>query len=133
LPGGDKMSDMSYNGNPQIKRDGVDQEWTPELIEEYTRCLRDPVYFTKKYVKVIALGKGLVNFDLYPYQEKMFHHFNENRFSIVLSGRQQGKCVTGDTKINIRNKKTGKVMVVDIKDFFDAVSDVEKQIGDCQQ
>jgi hypothetical protein len=56
--------------------------------------MNDPAYFARTYVKVINLDKGLVPFDLYPYQEKMFKHFNENRFSIVLACRQSGKSIS---------------------------------------
>ena len=72
----------SYLGNPNVKRDGVVQQWTNDEIREYARCLQEPAYFAKKYCKVIHLDKGLVPFDLYPYQEKMFEQFNSNRFNI---------------------------------------------------
>ena len=84
----------TYLGNPNIKRDGVQQAWTPSLLKEYKRCMDDPIYFAKSYCKVISLDKGLVNFELYPYQEKMFNHFNNNRFSIVLACRQSGKSIS---------------------------------------
>ena len=45
-------------------------------------------------MKVIHLDYGLVPFDLYPYQEEMFSHFNDNRFSIVLACRQSGKSIS---------------------------------------
>jgi hypothetical protein len=84
----------SYLGNPNVKRDGVQEEWTPKKLSEYKKCMKDPAYFCKKYVKVIHLDKGLVPFKLYPYQEKMFRHFEENRFSIVLACRQSGKSIS---------------------------------------
>ena len=84
----------SYLGNPNVKRDGVAEEWTEEKVREYAKCMNDPAYFAKTYVKIISLDKGLVNFNLYPYQEKMFHHFNDNRFSIVLACRQSGKSIS---------------------------------------
>ena len=83
-----------YNGNSLVKRDGVTQNYTKHEIAEYQKCMSDPVYFAKKYVKVINLDKGLVPFDLYPYQEKMFEHFNNNRFSAVLACRQSGKSIS---------------------------------------
>src|SRR6056297_1263839 len=88
------QSSTSYLGNANIKRDGVEQEWTQHEINEYAKCLKDPVYFAENYIKVISLDGGLVPFDLYPYQEKMFQHFNENRFSIVLACRQSGKSIS---------------------------------------
>lgn len=84
----------SYLGNPNVKRDGVTQEWTPDLIREYSRCMKDPIYFSEKYVKVISLDRGLVPFNLYPYQKNMFQHFNDNRFNIVLACRQSGKSIS---------------------------------------
>ena len=85
---------QSYLGNPNVKRDGVQQAWTPDLLKEYKKCMTDPIYFARHYVKVIALDKGLVNFNLYPYQEQMFNHFEEHRFNVVLACRQSGKSIS---------------------------------------
>ena len=84
----------TYLGNVNVKRDGVQHDFTKKEIKEYVKCMKDPVYFAKKYVKIISLDEGLVPFDLYPYQQKMFRHFNKNRFSIVLACRQSGKSVS---------------------------------------
>ena len=88
------QSPTSYLGNANIKRDGVEQQWTQHEINEYAKCLKDPVYFARNYIKIISLDGGLVPFDVYPYQEKVFKHFNENRFSIVLACRQSGKSIS---------------------------------------
>ena len=84
----------SYLGNPNVKRDGVVTNWTNDEVKEYAKCMQDPAYFARTYCKVIHLDKGLVPFDLYPYQEKMFNHFNTNRFNIVLACRQSGKSIS---------------------------------------
>ena len=84
----------SYLGNINVKRDGVQHNFTEEEVKEYIKCSKDPVYFCKTYLKVISLDEGLVPFTLYPYQEKMFEHFNNNRFSIVLACRQSGKSIS---------------------------------------
>jgi len=84
----------TYLGNINVKRDGVIQNWTTDEILEYSKCLESPQYFARTYCKVISLDRGLVSFDLYPYQEKMFDHFNTNRFSIVLACRQSGKSIS---------------------------------------
>jgi hypothetical protein len=83
-----------YNGNPNVKRDGVEQEWTAKEVQEYAKCMKDPAYFAESYVKVVNLDKGLVPFNLYPYQKEMFKHFEDNRFSIVLACRQSGKSIS---------------------------------------
>src|SRR5210317_1260811 len=84
----------SYLGNPNVKRDGINQKWDQTLVQEYAKCMQDPVYFCEKYVKVIALDQGLVPFELYPYQKQMFEHFNSNRFNIVLACHQSGKSIS---------------------------------------
>ena len=84
----------TYLGNPNVKRDGVDTEWDKDLIKEYQKCMKNPAYFAGTYCKVINLDKGLVPFNLYPYQEKMFKSFDENRFNIVLACRQSGKSIS---------------------------------------
>jgi len=83
-----------YLGNINVKRDGVQQQWAEHEVIEYAKCMSDPSYFARKYVKIISLDEGLVNFNLYPYQEQMFNHFNDNRFSIVLACRQSGKSIS---------------------------------------
>jgi hypothetical protein len=84
----------SYNGNSNVKRDGVTHNFTQNELQEYAKCMNDASYFAKKYCKVIHLDRGLVPFELYPYQEKMFHHFTANRFSVVLACRQSGKSIS---------------------------------------
>jgi hypothetical protein len=90
-----RMNDHEhYLGNINVKRDGVQQQWAEHEVIEYAKCMSDPSYFARKYVKIISLDEGLVNFNLYPYQEQMFNHFNDNRFSIVLACRQSGKSIS---------------------------------------
>lgn len=89
-----KNSELGYLGNPQVKRDGVEQNWSADEVREYTKCMLDPSYFATKYIKVINLDRGLVPFDLYPYQGQMFEHFNNNRFNVVLACRQSGKSIS---------------------------------------
>ena len=84
----------TYLGNVNVKKDGVQQDWTKEEIVEYQKCFDDPVYFTQNYVQIVSLDEGLVPFSLYPYQKQMFEHFNDNRFSIVLACRQSGKSIS---------------------------------------
>ena len=83
-----------YLGNPNIKRHGVQESWTPEKILEYKRCSEDPVYFIEKYIKVIHIDHGLVPFELYPFQRDMIQHIHDNQYSILKIGRQSGKSIT---------------------------------------
>ena len=87
------MSDI-YLNNPNLKAAGVQIDWTEEQAQEYVKCMEDPVYFVKKYVMIVNVDLGLVNFELYPFQEKMIESFTDNRFTICKIGRQSGKSIT---------------------------------------
>ena len=89
-----KPKNEGYLGNSQVKRQGVTEEWDDEKVQEYLRCTRDPAYFISKYIKIISLDEGLVNFKLYEYQKNLIDQFNDNRFNIVLACRQSGKSIT---------------------------------------
>ena len=54
-----KNNEFGYLGNPSVKRDGVEASFTKEEIKEYAKCMKDPVYFAKKYIKIISLDEGL--------------------------------------------------------------------------
>jgi len=83
-----------YNGNANLKRENQAIEWTPDLVQEYIKCSQDVIYFTEKYMKIINVDKGLMNFKLYPYQKEMLISFSNNRFNIVTTARQAGKSTT---------------------------------------
>lgn len=99
-----------YNGNASLKKIGISHSYTKEELEEFIKCMNDIVYFARKYVKIVNVDNGLVPFDVFDYQEKLLRHYQKNRFSIVLSSRQSGKCVCGDTKVIIKNNETGEII-----------------------
>lgn len=81
----------TYNGNPLLKRTGVEVEWTPDLVQEYIRCAQDPLYFIETYMNIINVDSGLVNFKLHDYQKDMLEAAVENRFVCLATARQVGK------------------------------------------
>ena len=110
---------LFYNGNQKLKKAGVALTLNVFQQQEFVRCMFDPLYFIKTYVMTVSLDYGLVPFALYPYQEKMVSHMADNRFSIFLTARQMGKCVSSDVNIRVRNKKTGKTHDTTIGDFYE--------------
>ena len=88
------MSDTVYLGNPNLKKANVKVEFTQENIEEFIKCKDNPVYFAKNYIKIVSLDEGLVNFNLYPFQEKLINNFHHERFNICKMPRQTGKSTT---------------------------------------
>jgi len=80
-----------YLGNPNLKKANIAQNFTPEQVEEFVKCSQDPVYFIKNYIQIISLDKGLIPFELYPFQAEMVTKFHDNRFNIAKLPRQSGK------------------------------------------
>jgi len=83
-----------YNGNSSLKRAGVEIEYTHDQLIEITKCIKDPVYFIRKYVKIVNVDEGLVPFNMWPFQEEMVKGFHANRFTIAKMPRQVGKTTT---------------------------------------
>ena len=81
----------SYLGNPNLKKANIEQEWTQEQVEEYAKCMDDPLYFITTYIKIISLDEGLVKFKPYTFQKEMIGTFHKNRFTICKLPRQSGK------------------------------------------
>lgn len=88
------MSDSGYLGNSKLKKVGQVIHFTKEYQEEFDRCSEDPIYFIKKYVKIVNVDTGLIPFEMWPFQEDMINTFHNNRFSICKMPRQCGKTTS---------------------------------------
>jgi hypothetical protein len=64
-----------------------------KIVEEFKKCKEDASYFLSNYVKVTHPVRGLVNFDLYPFQERIVSALGDYRFNILRKFRQAG-CTT---------------------------------------
>jgi hypothetical protein len=83
-----------YLGNTKLKKPNVRHQYTPEQIEEYVKCAKDEVYFVKTYVKIVHVDRGIVNFDLWPFQETFISTAIRERFVVAKMPRQVGKTTT---------------------------------------
>ncbi len=88
------VTTTSYKGNPKLKAANSPMEFTKEQVAEYIKCSRDPKYFVRNYIKIIHIDRGLINFDMYPYQDDIVDTVMDNRFVICKMPRQTGKTTT---------------------------------------
>ena len=88
------MSNENYLGNPNLFKAHTKKEYTEHEIREIAKCMDDPIYFIRTYIKIVNIDEGLVPFDMYKFQEKMVDTFHNNRFSICKLPRQSGKSTT---------------------------------------
>lgn len=83
-----------YLGNGNLKRTRVNIAYTKEQVIEFEKCATDPVYFIKTYIKIVNVDRGLINFELWPFQESMVTRAMSERFVICKMPRQVGKTTT---------------------------------------
>jgi len=88
------QTELSYHGNPNLKPIGYEHDFTKEQLEEFVKCEQDPIYFIENYCQIVTLDKGLQPFKLYDCQKKKVDFIMNNRKTILMEGRQQGKTVT---------------------------------------
>jgi len=64
-----------------------------QLLNEFKKCAGDPIHFMSKYIRVTHPVRGLVPFNLYPFQHRIVNCLEDNRFNILRKFRQAG-CTT---------------------------------------
>ena len=116
----DENDVKGFNGNPLLKRAGEKIAYTKEQILEIKKCMEDPIYFAEHYIKVVHVDKGLITIKLYDYQKNIIKALQENRYNILLSCRQSGKCLSLNTIITVKHPdyKNGKPFTITIGDFY---------------
>ena len=58
-------------------------------VKEIIKCGKDPNYFFKNYLKIQHPVRGLIPFEMYPFQEECVEEFTDHRFNIILKSRQE--------------------------------------------
>ena len=83
-----------YNGNPLLKRERTQINWTPDMVQEYLRCAQDPIYFAERYIQIVHVDHGFIPIKLYDYQKDIIEALTNNRRVTVCTSRQAGKTTT---------------------------------------
>ena len=102
-----------------VKTPQMEIEYTPEMVSDLVKCSEDILYFLN-FVTIVTIDGGRKKLGdlLYPFQKEMIKMCKDNRYLCFLFCRQSGKCVSYNTKIKIRDKKTRKIEEVIIGDFY---------------
>ena len=58
------------------------------IRSEYLRCAKDPVHFMRKYCYIQHPQRGRIQFNLFPFQEKVLKLFQDNPYNIILKSSQ---------------------------------------------
>lgn len=84
----------AYLGNANLKRKGVDIEWTEDMVSEFVKCAKDPIYFAQQYIQIVHVDHGLIPIRLYKYQKDIIRKTTKHRRTCVVTSRQAGKTTT---------------------------------------
>src|SRR5574343_1343561 len=77
--------------NEFIKKAHTAVEYSAAQLQELKRCAEDPVYFISNYCYIQHPTLGKIKFKLRPYQERIIRALKDNRWNVILQGRQSGK------------------------------------------
>ena len=81
--------------------------------------------FLNQYVIGQDSAKKTLSVAVYNHYKRLFSNYDKNECEleksniIMLGPSGSGKCITGDTKVKIRNKKTGKI-------YYDSIENIKK-------
>jgi hypothetical protein len=89
-----KTHERGYNGNVNLKRKGIDIEFTQDMVGEFIKCAQNPTYFSEKYIQIVHVDRGLIPIKLYDYQKEIVDKITNNRRVAVVTSRQAGKTTT---------------------------------------
>lgn len=85
--------------NTQLLKPDLVYQRTPEEVEDYIKCMNEPLYFASKcFIKTPTGMKPCV---LRDYQERYIMHLVNHRFSLLKSCRQAGKSFFSLSKLTI--------------------------------
>lgn len=81
--------------NTQLLKPDLVYQRTPEEVADYIKCMNEPLYFASKcFIKTPTGMKACI---LRDYQKRYIMHLVNNRFSLLRSCRQAGKCLILNT------------------------------------
>lgn len=107
-----------YRGDKNIPKSEAQFEWTPKMVQELKKCKEDIIYFAENYFYIVNLDRGKEVIKLYTRQRQILRSLINNRFTILLSCRQFGKCLHKESLVKIRNKKTGVIEEIKVEELF---------------
>lgn len=90
--------------NTMLLKPDIVYKRTQEEVEDYIKCMQDPIYFAEKCF--LMTPKGLQAVKMRDYQVEYLKNLSENRFNVLLACRQAGKCQLFDSQLVIQFKQT---------------------------
>jgi len=106
-----------HEGDLTLRKANINFQYTKEEQEEIIKCANDVLYFARRYCYAMT-DDGVVKINLRDYQEDMLTDFQNNRFVVMMSSRQTGKCLKYNSKITIYDNKNHTYIKISIGNLF---------------
>lgn len=81
---------MQSNTYSPTKKPGLVIPYTDKMLDDFDRCIDDPVFFMENFVSIQTEG-GSRRFTPFDYQKEMIKNFGNHKNNIMLTARQMGK------------------------------------------
>jgi len=110
-----------YRGDKKLPKENAQFNFTPAMVKELKKCRDNIVHFAENHFTIVNLDRGKETIELYPAQKRVLKSLQNNRFVVLLSSRQAGKCLKDDTIVRIRNKKTLESKNITVGEFYSSI------------
>lgn len=107
-----------YRGDKKLPKENAQFNFTPAMVKELKKCRDNIVHFAENHFTIVNLDRGKETIELYPAQKRVLKSLQNDRFVVLLSSRQAGKCLKDDTIVRIRNKKTLESKNITVGEFY---------------
>lgn len=106
-----------YEKDINYRKPDLYYEYSDFELSEIQKCADSVLYFANNYAYTMTDG-GMTQIKLRDYQEEVLDIYQNNKEVVFMASRQIGKCVTGDTMINVRHKQTKEVKQIQIQQLY---------------
>ena len=108
------------SGDKDLPTPKCQLQLTNDHVIEMAKCASDICYFAENYFFIENMDEGEMKIQLYPAQRRVLKSMVDTRFSVVRASRQIGKCLVSNELCKIRDKKTGVVKEISMKEFYES-------------
>lgn len=98
----------------------ISQEEYNRRVKIIAKSKRDIIWWAEHFFRIVNMSTGLEIIKLYAKQKELLKFLIDNDRVITLASRQTGKCVYKDSKITIRNKKTGVIEHISVDQLYNS-------------
>jgi len=107
-----------FSNMQDIRREGLSFRMSNDELDHYIKCKLDVKYFANNFCKVKVEDGSYRTIKLRDYQLDILDMYDDNKFSILLSARQTGKCVDMVTSVLAYDKLTETLIEIPLYELY---------------